>query len=191
MVEIKTFHFLMFSAMDFNEFDPEKMFYEAWQAVAIVRPVHYSLFTFGETVLPYFLVCGNQAGTDPLSVRRGDIRINRPMILTAENSEPEFENFFENSDEEGLARFLLARTAKFSNLKFLNQSREQELVYGSMDAAVEKINRRLDDDEEDRIAILTAPENLAGIAILRYATERVFQSAPDNIQELRERGFLP
>ena len=83
--------------MDFDEFNPEKTFYEAWEAVAIVRPVHYSLFTFGETVLPYFLVCGNQAGTDPLSVRRGDIRINRPMILTAENSEPEFQNFFARS----------------------------------------------------------------------------------------------
>ena len=64
-------------------------------------------------------------------------------------------------------------------------------MYDSMDAAVEKINRRLDEDEEDQIAILTAPANLAGIAILRYATERVFKSAPDNIQELRERGFLP
>ena len=177
--------------MDFNEFDPEKTFYEAWQAVAIVRPVHYSLFTFGETVLPYFLVCGNQLGTDPLSVRRGDIHINRPMILTADNSEPEFQNFFETSEEEGMARFLLARTAKFSNLKFMNQSREQDLVFDSMDSAVEKISQRLDDEEEDRIAILTAPENLAGIAILRYATERVFDSAQDNIQELRERGFLP
>ena len=65
------------------------------------------------------------------------------------------------------------------------------VCYHSMDAAVEKINRRLDEDEEDQVAILTAPENLAGIAILRYATERVFQSAPGNIQELRERGFLP
>jgi hypothetical protein len=177
--------------MDINEFDPEKMFYEAWQSVAIVRPVHYSLFTFGETTLPYYLVCGNSEGTDPLSVRRGDVRINRPMILTSETSQPEFENFFENNEEEGMAQFLLARTAKFSNLKFLNQSRQEDIVYDSMDAAVDKINRRLDDDEEDRIAILTAPENLAGIAILRYAAERVFQSAPDNIQELRERGFLP
>ena len=97
----------------------------------------------------------------------------------------------ESSEEEGYAEFLLARTAKFSNLKFLNQSRQQQVVYDSMDAAVEKINRRLDDDEEDRVAILTAPERLAGIAVLRYAAERVLKSAPDNIQELRERGFLP
>lgn len=177
--------------MSFSDFEQEEMFFEAWQSVAIVRPVHYSLFTFGETVLPYYLVCGNREGTDPLSVRQGDVRIKRPMILTAENAQPEFHNFFESSEEEGFAEFLLARTAKFSNLKFLNQSRQQQVVYDSMDAAVDKINRRLDDDEEDRVAILTAPENLAGIAVLRYAAERVLKSAPDNIQELRERGFLP
>ncbi len=33
----------MVAPMDFNEFDQEKMFYEAWQTVAIVRLVHYSL----------------------------------------------------------------------------------------------------------------------------------------------------
>lgn len=177
--------------MSFNEFEQEQIFFEAWKSVTIVRPVHYSLFTFGESVLPYYLVCGNREGTDPLSVRQGDVRINRPMIMTAENTQPEFQNFFESSEEEGVAEFLLARTAKFSNLKFLNQNRQQQVVYDSMDAAVEKINRRLDEDEEDRVAILTAPENLAGIAVLRYAAERVLKSAPDNIQELRERGFLP
>ena len=88
--------------MSFSDFEQEEMFFEAWQSVAIVRPVHYSLFTFGETVLPYYLVCGNREGTDPLSVRQGDVRINRPTILTAENAQPEFHNFF---DFEAKRRF--------------------------------------------------------------------------------------
>jgi len=29
------------------------------------------------------------------------------------------------------------------------------------------------------------------MAVLRYAAERVMASGPDNMQELRERGFLP
>lgn len=177
--------------MDSNEFEQERIFYEAWKAVSIVRSVSYSLFTFGESVLPYYLVCGNQRGTVPLSVTQGDVQIKRPMIMTAENSRPEFQNFFESSEEEGVVQFLLARTAKFSNLKLINQSGKQRVVHDSMDAAVEKINQRLDEDEEDRVAILTAPANLAGVAVLKYAAERIFQSAPDNIQELRERGFLP
>ena len=177
--------------MSYDEFEQERMFHEAWNAVSIVRPVDYSLFTFGESVLPYFLVCGNQDGTDPLSVTQGDVRINRPMIVTPENSRPEFQNFFDSMEEEGIAQFLLARTATFSNLKFLNQSGKKQIVHDSMESAVEKIVKRLDDQEEDRIAVLTSPVHLAGVAVLKYAAERVFQSASDNIQELRERGFLP
>ncbi len=177
--------------MRYDEFEQERMFHEAWSAVSIVRPVDYSLFTFGESVLPYFLVCGNQDGTDPLSVTQGDVRINRPMIVTPENSRPEFQNFFDSMEEEGIAQFLLARTATFSNLKFLNQSGKKQIVHDSMESAVEKIVKRLDDQEEDRIAVLTSPVHLAGVAVLKYAAERVFQSASDNIQELRERGFLP
>ena len=177
--------------MSYDEFEQERMFQEAWSAVSIVRPVDYSLFTFGESVLPYFLVCGNQDGTDPLSVTQGDVRINRPMIVTPENSRPEFQNFFDSMEEEGIAQFLLARTATFSNLKFFIQSGKKQIVHDSMESAVEKIVKRLDDQEEDRVAVLTSPENLAGVAVLKYAAERVFQSASDNIQELRERGFLP
>jgi len=167
------------------------MFHEAWDSVEIARPVHFSLFTFGESQLPYYLVCGNRAGTVPLAITQGDVRIKRPMIMTADNARPEFRNFFENEEEEGVVQFLLARTAKFSNLQFVNESNSQQVIHDSMDSAVDKLNRQLDDEEEDRIAILTAPPNLAGVAVLKYATERVFKSAPDNIQELRERGFLP
>jgi hypothetical protein len=56
---------------------------------------------------------------------------------------------------------------------------------------VDKLNRQLDDEEEDRVAILTAPARLGRVAVLRYATEQVMRSAPENVQELRERGFLP
>jgi hypothetical protein len=63
-------------------------------------------------------------------------------------------------------------------------------ITDSVEEAVARLNRQLDDEDEDRVAILCAPESLARFAIFRYAAERVLQSAPDNIQELRERGFL-
>ena len=43
--------------MDFDEFVAHDRFRKAWHSVKIVRPVRYSLFTFGDTDLPYFLVC--------------------------------------------------------------------------------------------------------------------------------------
>ena len=177
--------------MDYSSFEQERRFRQAWSAVDIVRPVHFSLFTFGETVLPYILVCGEEGESrGQVSITRGEVRVKRPLIITRQNARPEFRNFFQQTDEEGFAEFLLARTASFSNLHFNNQSLNKRFVQEGMEAVVAKLSRKLDDEQEDRVAILTAPPGYGGMAVLRYAAERVWQSAPDNIQELRERGFL-
>lgn len=177
--------------MNFHEFEQERRFREAWDAVQIERPVHYSLFTFGESDLPYFLVCGARMPGTPVSITRGEVKITRPSIITPGNAPPEFLNFFEDQDEEGFFQFLLARSAAFSHLKFDNQRGQARIVSDSVEEAVGKLNRQLDQEEEDRVAILSSPPELAGVAVLRYASERVWSSASDNVQELRERGFLP
>jgi hypothetical protein len=177
----------------FSGFDPERRFREAWQAVQIARPVTYTLFTFGESELPYFLVLEAAQPGRTVTVRQGQVTITRPLIITPDNAEPEFENFFDSDgdEESGLAQIMLARTASFSHLRFNNQSRGERIVSDSVEETVDRLNKQLDDDDEDRVAILTAPAKYANLAVMRYAAERVMQSAKDNITELRERGFLP
>ena len=60
-----------------------------------------------------------------------------------------------------------------------------------MQAVFRAIWSEVREDPEIRVAILTAPAALAGVAVLRYSVQRVMDSAPDNVQELRERGLLP
>lgn len=179
----------------FDAFESERRFREAWDSVQIARNVPYGLFTFGESELPYFLILQAKKPGDPVSLRQGLVKITRPLIITPDNMEPEFENFFESEEEEsaevGYARYMLARSATFSHLKIQNRALSQSLTTDSVEEAVDRLCRKFDDEEEDRIAILTAPAGFAGLAVMRYATERVMQSAPDNINELRERGFLP
>jgi hypothetical protein len=177
--------------MMFDEYSQQERFRRAWDAVQIARPVHYSLFTFGESQLHYFLVCAAQPPEATVSITRGEVRITRPMIITPDNARPEFRNFFEDREDESMAEFLMARTAAFSHLRLANESGPARIVSDSVEEAVARLSRQLDDAEEDHVAILTAPADLAGMAVLKYATERVWQSAPDNLQELRERGFLP
>jgi hypothetical protein len=174
-----------------HEHEQERRFRAAWEAVAIRRPVHYSLFTFGESVLPYFLVLSAAKPGETASLTQGAVKITRPTIITPDNMRPEFNNFFEDSEDEQLVQFLLARNAGFSHLRLANASGPKRITSDSVEEIVSKLNRQLDEEEEDRTAILTAPPELAGIALLRYAAERVWSSASDNIQELRERGFLP
>jgi len=173
-----------------SDFEDELHFRRIWNSVEIARPVAYSLFTFGSSDLAYYLVCQGKSEGDLVSVRKGTVKIDRPMILTPDNIHPEFHNFFEDSEYGSVVDFILARTMAFGNLRLTNSTQQSKLVSDSVEEIVAKLNRQLDDEEEDHVAILTAPAELAGVAIMKYATERVVSSAPDNVQELRERGFL-
>ncbi len=177
--------------MDFSDYHDEQHFQQLWESVEIARPVHYSLFTFGESQLPYFLVLHAKSAGGTVSIRQGEVRITRPTIITPDSARPEFHNFFEDHGDEGIIDFLMARTAGFSHLKFDNTSGPDRIVSDSVQEAVDRLSQQLDTEEEDQVAILTAPPPLAGVAVLKYAAERVWSSAHDNVQELRERGFLP
>ena len=105
--------------MLFPEFDEEMRFRSVWESVQIARTVEYSLFPFGASDLPYYLICEPDQPGGMVSVQKGDVNIARPLILTPGNSHPEFEDFFQDSDGQQFIEFLLSRTAAFSNLKSL------------------------------------------------------------------------
>lgn len=177
--------------MDFDSYNHEDQFQAAWSAVKIERGVDYSLFTFGDSDLPYYLVTTGSEADSMVTVREGSVNIAKPRIITPDSMHPEFRNFFESEAEYGYVEFLLARTAAFGNLKITNNEGPAQIVTDTIDEAVARLNKQLDQIEEEHTAVLSAPESLSGFAVLRYASERVMSSAPGNIQELRERGFLP
>lgn len=150
----------------------------------------YTLFTFGETELPYYLVVAAKDAGELVGVTRGQVSITRPTIITPDNVRPEFEGFFEQ-DEDSMVNFLLARGMSFPHMKFANRAGQTDLVSDSVEEAVSRLRTRVDDREEDRMAILSAPHGLGGLALVKYAIEKAVESAPGNIQELRERGLLP
>lgn len=178
----------------FDEFEQFQKFKAAWSAVRVERSVEYSLFTFGDSDLPYFLVTTSAAApgrSTLVKIRRGQVTISRARIITPDSMHPELRDFFSEHEDAGLMEFLMARTAAFSNLKLSNQSGPDRIVTDTVEEAVAKLNQQLDAEEEDRVAILSAPARLAGFAVFKYASEKVMASAPGNIQELRERGLLP
>ncbi|MEN9557553.1 MAG: hypothetical protein RLZZ232_3839 [Planctomycetota bacterium] len=174
----------------FDSFEQFQRFRDAWSSIRIERPVEVGLFTFGDTELPYYLITSS-AKNRTVGIRRGSVTISRARIITADSLHPELRNFFEENDDAGFFENLLTRSAAFSNLRMVNDSGPDSIVTDTVEEAVERLNRQLDAEDEERVAILSAPVEYSGFAIFRYATERVLASAPGNIQELRERGFLP
>ncbi|WP_437201784.1 hypothetical protein [Planctomicrobium sp. SH664] len=177
--------------MNFFNFEQEQHFRSLWNSVAIVRTIPYTLFTFGESDLPYYLIVEAERPREPVTVSQGSVKITRPLIVTPHQGEPELRNFFEDERFSGMFSLLMARSAAFKHLRIENQSRQSELVSDSVDEIVARLKTKLDNEEEDRVAILTAPAGLGPLAVLRYTTERILESAPGNLQELKERGLLP
>ena len=176
--------------MDFEGFRREQQFAHMWNAVRIERAKRHSLFTFGESRIPYYLICEPATDGGMVQVTRGEVRVTRPAIITPGNCDPEFHEFFESQEEWEAASLLLSRTAGFSNLKLHNHTAGRQFVSDQVQEVIDRLNRQLDAEEDEEMAILTAPAELAGMAILRYTAERIWESVPHNIQELRERGFL-
>lgn len=174
----------------FDDFDVMRRLHAAWESIQIVRPVQFTLFTFGESVLEYLLVTEGEPPERMVKIRKGEVKVTRPLIIRPDSDGPEFLNFFEETEDERALEFLISRTAAFSNLRFTNASGPERIVSDQIEEAVAKLQRQLDAEDEDRVAIITAPAGLAGLAILKYTTDRVVQSAPGNVQELRERGLL-
>lgn len=177
--------------MDFSQFNQEQRFRSMWNSVRIVRPIPYTLFTFGDTDLQYFLVEEPDAPMGMVKVSRGKVDITRPLLITPYNSPPEFRNLWEDQEFSEMVDFLMSRTAAFRNLKIENKQLKSELTSDNVEEVVARLNRQLDSEDEDRIAILTAPANFGPLAILKLTTDRILESARGNIQELREHGFLP
>src|SRR6056297_1997520 len=108
--------------MDFHEFNEEMYLQQVWNSVEIARSIPYTLFTFGVSDLEYYLVLTPEESGEPVKIRKGEIQISRPLIMTPGNATPELEDFFESDENDQLVQFLMARSASFSNLKLTNLS---------------------------------------------------------------------
>ena len=175
----------------FDDFEHMQRLHAAWESIQIVRSVRFTLFTFGESVLEYLLVTEGQPPQRMVKIRKGEVKVTRPLIIRPDSDSPEFLNFFDDAQDERAMAFMLARTAAFSNLRFSNETGPERIVSDQIEEAVAKLQKQLDSEDEDRVAIITAPASVAGLAVLKYTTDRVIQSAPGNLQELREKGLLP
>ena len=185
---------LAFDPSPLDPFAAQRRLGELMSTVRLARDVRRSLFTFGDTALPYLLVQPGEDGRATLA--QGSVTVARPTILTP-SSEPEFFGFFEElaeaagADLADFVQFALQRTAAFHRLKVNNEFGLSQQPGGDVAEVVDRANRRLDDEEDEDTAILVAPRGLGPLAVLKYAATRISRSGPDNIQELRERGFLP
>ncbi|MCD7896239.1 MAG: hypothetical protein LUG50_06135 [Planctomycetaceae bacterium] len=171
----------------------DETFRLAQEDTNFIRERRNLLYTFGATRLPY--VCLSEAADNPelVLIRSGEVLADKPQIaLPGEMFSFEgFEEFMEHltTDEPVVA---LARRISMPPSKYVNTSSGELRETGPLSAAIERVVNRLENENDVRAGVISAPDKVWGLSVLLYVGSQVARSAQSNVQEhfehLRLRG---
>ena len=103
--------------------DIEQLWEKAQKKTEIIRGRARGLLTFEATEVPYIFLGESSVNEGHTVIRKGNVVIERPMIVLPENM-PQFEGFeFEEEmdvDMDAVQMFFLMRGVRFPSLKYNN-----------------------------------------------------------------------
>jgi hypothetical protein len=140
------------------------------------------LYTFGITRLPYICLSQSSGNADFIVIRRGEVTADKPQIaLPGENFS------FDGFEGAGLGgetmAVVLARHISLPPSKYINKRGATVHEHGPISEAINRIVNRLENDNDVRTAVITAPDQVWNLSVLLYAGSQVARSAPANVQE--------
>ena len=169
--------------------DLHQKFEYAMKETQVVRPVKQTIFTFSPTDVNYYLITEflNKA---IIEVRRGKITIERPVIITPASM---FGNYFEGFDKEQMEYMeMMVKQLSLRGLqyKYKNVTDNVDLISGSFDAILDRINNEIDKDEFNRATVVKGVPDMWSVSLMKCVVEIIAKSFPGNVKELEERGWF-
>ena len=141
------------------------------------------LYTFGATRLPYVCVSQDAENADFVTVRSGEVLADKPQIAVPGEmfSFEGFEELREMIESEPFVA--LARRISIPPSKYVNRPEATERRHGPMADELQRIVSRLENDNDVRTGVISAPERVWTLSVLLYVGSQVARSAESNVQE--------
>lgn len=151
------------------------------------------LYTFGATRLPYICLSESPDNAEYVMVRTGEVLADKPQIaLPGEIFSFEgFDELMENitGDQQVVS---LARRISMPPSKYVNKAEASVREPGPLSEAIQRTVNRLENDNDVRTGVISAPDRVWPLSVLLYVGSQVARSAQSNVQEhfehLRFRG---
>jgi hypothetical protein len=169
------------------EFDTQK-FKECWVKTEVIRQYQRMLYTFGDMELPYVFTAEHGKFRDRTIVRKGVVLIQKPQILLpGRASGPEFEEGFEHAGAIPPEAVYFFRAMGLPYSQITNRpAAEEQLEYGSLQSVLDKLNRKMENQEDTETGLIKGVSDGADISLMRYSLGLVIGSAPGNVKEFFE-----
>ncbi|MDP8261112.1 MAG: hypothetical protein P9M01_02060 [Candidatus Kappaea frigidicola] len=165
---------------------------EFWQSALKKTEIHRTrlnkLHTFKATELPYILLAESSVNEGDTVVRKGTIKVDKPLIVMPEHY-PVFDGFDFKEDldisDDSLRSFLLMRGISLPSLKYHNNTYAIEVYEGSLSKAIDHYKDLIQKKEDIRLGLVIGPDEAWKLSLLIYVASMVSKSAQSDIN-----GFI-
>ncbi len=161
----------------------DEAFRLAREDTKFIRERKNLLYTFGATRLPYVCVSPDGGNADFVTVRSGEVLADKPRIAVPGEmfSFEGFEELREMFESEPFVA--LARRISIPPSKYVNTTGATERRRGPMAEELQRIVSRLENDNDVRTGVISAPEGVWSLSVLLYVGNQVAKSAQSNVEE--------
>ncbi len=166
-------------------------FQKIFQQIQVVRAPQHRLATFGESSISYLLVTDVPGLSDRSRLRTGQVRAERPALITSQEIKERFSGFGDESLD--YVNWLTSRygdALRGLEYNFKNETGSTKLELMPPEALVQRLTKESDQAGEFRQAILRGSDHLWELSIMKLIVEETLSSFSSNMQELSERGFF-
>jgi hypothetical protein len=173
----------------------EKLWQKALKKTEIHRARLHNLYTFRPTDLPYVLLTESKVNPGDTVVRKGKIKVDKPLIVL-----PEYHPLFEGFDfaedlkvDDDLVRaFLLLRGLNLPSLKYKNRTYSLDVYEDTLKKALGHYKNDLQRKEDTYLGLVVGPDDAWQFSLLIYVAAMVSKSAASDISKylrrLKEEG---
>lgn len=161
----------------------EDAFKMAQENTRFIKERKNLLYTFGATRLPYICLSVSTEDSNYVMIRSGEVMADKPQIAVP-GEIFSFEGFSE-SDEHSEDELVvsLARRISMPPSKYVNKAETAVREAGDIADAVQRVLNRLENNNDVRTGVISAPEPVWALSVLLYVGSQVARSAPSNVQE--------
>jgi hypothetical protein len=162
---------------------------ELWKKALKKTEVHRArlnkLHTYKDTELPYILLTESLINEGDTVVRKGMIKVAKPIIVMPEHY-PVFDGFDFKKDmeisDDSLRSFLLMRGISLPSLRYSNNTYSVEVHEDSLSKAIDHYKNLLQKQEDIRLGLVIGPDDAWKFSLLIYVASLVTKSAPNDIK---------
>ena len=159
----------------------------------VILAPEQQIATFGTTSFRFYLISELMDRVDQVRIRNGKIHAERPQILTPEHfSRLLLEGFGEKAQRyaDQLREYARNIAVLRYGFQFRKTNVTEETIRDSVDAAITRTKRRVEDAEEPLSAVIQGVDDAWEVCLLKFTIDMIERSAGGNIGDFRKRGLI-